>query len=261
LIREAEQFPPEDEQPLGHDLEYATDAPRLRCHRRRGRIVLAITLLALAVFLAAACPKILRDYRLLSLQSQCLDYAPAADSIVFDSRPQSMPQWSRSDPQTISGNLTGNIAFLARVPACWRAYYGQVYPPGMVTIGTAFLHRLRTPTGGQERLVAAELFHFKAHLEGIGITARVIIPGRLGRAPIERSQGGGEWLVFLPTDGTSIVFHAGQSDPQNADHFSIEYAADEKRSVVDGWLRDDDSVYFQVRGSPLAAPIRPKSPR
>jgi hypothetical protein len=261
LNQEADQLPADDEQPPGPDLHYATDAPQLRRHRRRGRIVLAVTLLALAAFLAAALPKALREYRLLSLQSQCLDYMPAADSIVFDSRPQSMPQWSRSDPQTISGNLTGNIPFVAKVPVCWRAYYGQVYPPGMVTIGTAFLHRLRTPTGGQERLVAADLFHFKAHLEGIGITARVMIPGRLGRAPVERSQGGGEWLVFLPTDGTSIEFHAGQPDRQNADHFSIEYSADEKRSVVDGWLRDDDSVYFQVRSSPQARPIRPKPPR
>jgi hypothetical protein len=255
-----DDLPPDPAAP--HDLHYAPDVPQLRRQRRRGRIVLVITFLALGAFLAAAAPKLLNEYRLLSLQTQCLDYAPAADSIVFDSRPQSMPQWSRSDPQTISGSLgtpTG-ISFVAKVPAFWRAYYGRVYPPGMVTIGTAFLHRLRTPNG-QERLVAADLFHFKAHLEGIGITARVIIPGRLGRAPMERSQGGGEWLVFLPTDGTSIVFHAGQGDPQNADHFSIDYAADEKKSVVDGWLRDDDSVYFQVRSSPRAAPIRPRSPR
>jgi hypothetical protein len=44
---------------------------------------------------------------------------------------------------------------------------------------------------------------------------------------------------------------AGQADPNDASHFTIEYEwPSGVRGTIDGWLRDDDHVDLQIRPGP-----------
>jgi len=45
---------------------------------------------------------------------------------------------------------------------------------------------------------------------------------------------------------------AGQADPHDLSHFTIQFEWHGRRSVVDGWLHDDDTVSMRVR-EPIAA--------
>jgi hypothetical protein len=41
--------------------------------------------------------------------------------------------------------------------------------------------------------------------------------------------------------------YAGQLDPEDASHFTIDYEARGRRHTIDGWLRDDETVLLEER--------------
>src|SRR5206468_739510 len=115
--------------------------------------VVLLLIAAVGVFLAAWGPRTWQQYQLLSLQRKCLDYTAPASQIVFDDRKDSLPQLRRSDPEVLPG--MAKSAHVGRVPLVWQQYYARISPPGLQSHGTAFLHRLRSPSGNQ-RLVGVE---------------------------------------------------------------------------------------------------------
>jgi hypothetical protein len=42
-------------------------------------------------------------------------------------------------------------------------------------------------------------------------------------------------------------FYAAQIDPKDPSHFTIDYALDEKRNTIDGYLKNDDTIVFVPR--------------
>jgi hypothetical protein len=53
-------------------------------------------------------------------------------------------------------------------------------------------------------------------------------------------------------NGTDLRLFAGQVDPKDPSHFTVQVHIDEKRQVIEGWLRDDGTVSLAIRGmSPL----------
>jgi hypothetical protein len=67
---------------------------------------------------------------------------------------------------------------------------------------------------------------------------------RAGPQLMRNSQGFAIWMH--PEDVVTI--HAGQADPADATHFTIPVRMNGKQSVLDGWLRDDNTVRLKPRG-------------
>ena len=49
-------------------------------------------------------------------------------------------------------------------------------------------------------------------------------------------------------------FFAGQPDPNDASHFSIDYEVEGEKGTIDGWLQDNDTVKMEVRDGPAKLP-------
>jgi hypothetical protein len=64
------------------------------------------------------------------------------------------------------------------------------------------------------------------------------------------STGGGPTSSINP-----VRLYAGQADPTDPSHFTIEYATEKvagvwDHGVVDGWLRDNDTLALKFRPGP-----------
>jgi len=55
-----------------------------------------------------------------------------------------------------------------------------------------------------------------------------------------------------PPDFGDLTFFAGQPDPADGSHFTIDYQTPAGRGKIDGWLQPDDTIKFQVTSGPLA---------
>ncbi|MDB5290604.1 MAG: hypothetical protein JWL69_1845 [Phycisphaerales bacterium] len=117
--------------------------------------------------------------------------------------------------------------------------------------GTIFLHARRNGKG-QERLVVVVLRPGGPY-SGTGdmdLEAYAITPGALRTAPSFRP-----WP--LPEESTIAVFlnariSAGHPDPLDAKHFTFHILREDRDGgkpdrIVDGWLRDDDTVELKVQ--------------
>lgn len=77
----------------------------------------------------------------------------------------------------------------------------------------------------------------------------VIAPGTLVRAPSSTLFSGN--FTSVKCDGR---FFAGQPDPNDESHFTIDYEVDGIRNTIDGWLLDDDTVKLEPRPLPTTLP-------
>jgi hypothetical protein len=48
-------------------------------------------------------------------------------------------------------------------------------------------------------------------------------------------------------------FYAGQLDPNDPSHFTIDYAIDGQRNTIDGYLKDDNSIIFSPRAGRIVS--------
>jgi hypothetical protein len=51
----------------------------------------------------------------------------------------------------------------------------------------------------------------------------------------------------------NVRFYAGQLDPNDPSHFTIDYELNGARNVIDGWLTDDDFLRIRPRGGKVTA--------
>jgi hypothetical protein len=128
------------------------------------------------------------------------------------------------------------------VPSVWTRFY-SAGGGGFQSFGTAFLHE-RTAPNGTRRLVAVDLPPM--HAMRAPLTIRLFTVGSLLRPPTElRTSSRGS----LPTYRAAVLgrVYAGQPDPNDPSHFTIEYEVDDHPRILDGWLRDDDTVVIESR--------------
>lgn len=206
-------------------LEYASILP---WHRRRGaqRWLIALSLF-LALFLCwRAAPVVWRQVLLVYWQQQCMTYsAPAGSTADF-------------------------------VPQPWNRFYAVLSPPGAQSSGTAFLHS-RTAPNGNTRLIAVDhlVIAVSKHNE-IFFVARGFHPGTLFKSPAEIPIG----FEQCRMPATKVL--AGLVDAADPSHFTIDVefidAWDRKTvTVIDGWLRNDDSILLEPRTTPASQPALP----
>ncbi len=219
-----------------HELHYA---PRPPLHQRWAwRISVLCGFIALGLVLYSWSPVLIRHYRLLYWQRQCLDAAAPPDQIINQI----------NDPST-----TKPVPFVFQQWINFSAAYGPI-SGGASLNGTIFLHRMRRPDK-VERLVAVDLYVFKMDSFQIMTPyAGVYSIGGLLSSP--------QRLTPLSSQGfSSGLFrnhiqriYAGQLDPTDESHFTYVMEIDNKKTTYDGYLKSDDSVVIEPRSEPATSP-------
>ena len=189
---------------------------------------------ALDALLAAAAavgwgPGWVRHAAVLLDQRRCMGYAAAADQVVYD---------SPRDGHGVRRSLKKRYA-----PSCWKRF---TRAPGSAVV---FLHG-RTSPSGKRRLVCIEADPQVVN-HSVGSTSilpswsfRVLTPGTLRKEPADVPGPVYKDAFFLIA---AERIYAGQPDPADPSHFTIDYERHGERKTVDAWLQDDDTLKFRHR--------------
>jgi hypothetical protein len=217
-------------------IDYAPRPHALRGPRaRRIAIILGAILLIGAMLWVG--PRALRRWQVLRWQRQCLSYVAPPDQVVHETDPAEIPTLL-APPLNYRGSLAAGQAFY--IPAA----YGNLVVSQ--SVGTAFLHERASPDGGR-RLVAVDLFSGGGGAGGAGgsisLLATVIEPAAGAIATITR--GDGQTIARRPGDKLRVF--AGQPDPNDASHFTIDYDLNGVRHTLDGWVVDDSEIKIESR--------------
>jgi hypothetical protein len=148
----------------------------------------------------------------------------------------------------------------------WTNFYAEYSPPGGRSDATLFLGQ-RTSPSGNIRLVAVDgiVDAFGRPVDGghditymIYAHGRLFAPGRGTSDPVQLVRiGFPESSAGFSYKGSATIW-AGQPDPSNRAHFTIRANVDGIERVIDGWLRDDDTLLLETRPTsppPASQPI------
>jgi hypothetical protein len=207
-------------------LEYAPTPVWHRRPRLR-RALLAASLLALVALSLKWLGPAWDHARLLFFQGQCLTYtAPPEQTVLAGAGPyQTAP--------------------------CWRNFYALFSPPGRKDLTTVFLHELRKKDGTR-RLVTLEASATWSNAQlpdsEIDLEYHVIAPANpWTRARLINNAEARPYFYHESGLGKSFNIHAGQVDPDDPTHFTIELTWKKQSVTLDGWLRDDDTILLEPR--------------
>lgn len=119
-----------------------------------------------------------------------------------------------------------------------------------------FLHERHAPNGRKRLVVIYGNFfvtlHGVAELTSPTLEPMVILPGSLLRKPVQATSPNAQ-LTRMEMLGW-ITLLESQPDPNDRSHFTIVMENTlNQRFIIDGWLRDDDTVLLEPR-PPLALP-------
>lgn len=208
-------------------LPYAPPPPILRRKSTR-RFVLRIVICALLAISALQMPALWQRTQLLRLQSQCMKYSPPPTQVVYEYGRSPDAVTSVSSPQ-------------------WNAYSSMTHTTNNGKDALLFLHARRSPSG-QRRLLAITARPVAGYpLANAACTISVVHPATAWRnADLVASN----WIsdpLWRVGDRRFIRFYAGQADPNDPTHFTLAFETDRHKGLLDGWLRDDESVLLQVR--------------
>ncbi|MCY2953882.1 MAG: hypothetical protein NTU53_18215 [Planctomycetota bacterium] len=109
-----------------------------------------------------------------------------------------------------------------------------------------FLHARRAP-GGPEELVAVG-FDGGGFIWGDpnpfwACVMKTGLPDRSSWRSFTRVKD----FSFTCDPQKRLRIFAGQPDPNDASHFTIAYEAGDTKAVIDGWLKDDDTIVLKLR--------------
>jgi hypothetical protein len=245
-------MPPDDAPIL---VEYAPPVSPVRRVARRWTLPILLALTAASAYWWA--PPLAYRLRLAYWQDKCARHTYPPGHVVFEGDPGR----ARSLIAGGSHSTGGTNAAAYYVPPEWERFYALLSPPGFRSQGTAFLHALRTPSGG-ERLVAIDI----QLVNGTDLKwrGRVFERGSVSRLPRELPTSSGGGIVWRDAPPSRERVLAGILDPADPSHFTFEVHTgpdDPEPTVFDGWLREDDGILVQARQRSTAAdPISPPPP-
>jgi hypothetical protein len=219
-------------------IDYAPAPPTLRSARaRRWAIIIGVILLLIGI--ATVTPRAVRRLQVAYWHRQCLEYIAPADQVIHETDRAEIPRLL-APPLNYRGSMATGQAFL--IPPAYQSLWMSQ------SVGTAFLHERITPQG-QRRLVAVDLFSGGTQPGGgMTLNATVIDPSVTPRGPnatVTITRGDGATIALQPGDKLRVF--AGQPDPNDASHFTIDYLINDARHTVDGWLKDDGLVIIEAR--------------
>ena len=204
-------------------LEYALEPSWRKGKRARRAIITGILLLGVVASVKWVGPAWTHG-RLLYYQHQCLTHSEVPSRIVYDD----------DERRT-----------LAVVARDWEQFYSVFSPPGGRFNATVFLGELQRKNG-TARLVSIDARAIpELDLLVHQFDIHVIEPAGLWKPAKLCSNT--TWRVPDPAGFSIDRIHAGLRDPSRADHFTITLERSGGELIVDGWLRDDDSVLLEAR--------------
>lgn len=226
--------------------QLAYEAKRTSLRRRR-----MLTLVGVIVLLCALTPLVVRygkmgieRARVVSLYRQCAAYTAPATLAVWEEDPQRAKQLR--DHETV-GAHSGDAAYF--VPPPWRQLNAAIGQQ-IQTWGTLFLHERSTPssggTAGRRLLVGVDIAGWsRGGPVVLFARIRTIAPAVPMRLPVQENVDHPS-VHLAPREGTLRLF-AGQPDPADPSHFTIDYAIGDQKGVIDGWLKADGTVLLEKR--------------
>jgi hypothetical protein len=190
--------------------------------------------------------------KLLWWQGRALGHAAPADQVVFDNDANQVPALLKSGFE--DAQWTAPPSAFRPNPA-WENFNRLYSPPGRRGAPVLFVHERRN-SHGESRLVVVERGwpqRTMGDASGRGalfaISCLVVRPGTAFAAPLELCDSA-EYIDTKARPRTlALRWYAGQCDPSDGSHFTIDFRLDGNPGVLDGWLRDDDTVRLQVRAS------------
>jgi len=215
-------------------------APPTRWHERSliRRLFLATSLGIAGLFAIYLSRGMLERVRVEAIYRRC----------ASDSRPASTTVFSAS--------IIRGAARLNEVPAAWTEL-NLANSVSVASAGTVFLHEMRK-ADGTRRLVGVDIIGYGQSPSGDSLSFlpqyRVYTPASAWLAPRQIAAASGR-APLLPTNGgDALQLFAGQFDPQDPSHFTVNYAIDGKPGIIDGWLKDDDTIVLEPRPIPATLP-------
>jgi hypothetical protein len=209
-------------------------------------IVVWIALGTVLILLAWGMPKVVKQYQAISCRQQCLDYQAPPDQVVFEEDPAVLPTLANVPlyEQGVGGRL--HI-----IPQLWKRE-----DPSAPSQGTIFLHA-RTSPSGHVRLVALDVnvqpgmwIASTGDVEDKSLLETVIVPGQgFSHDTIKQNSKNIMWIC--PSHTVPMRFFAGQPDPTDASHFTVDYQRSNSRATLDGYLNDDDSITLKIHQGSL----------
>lgn len=222
-------------------LQYAPRLPRKWWWANRALAALAI--LAAIGCAVALVPHAVHRSRVLQLQRQCLSYAAPPQRVVLETAPAQYEALKATDEAFRHAGIRGQLVYAAPP---WQDFYRLLSSSARWPAATLYLGQLTNPAG-KSRLVCVEFLpaapssdNIDAHVFDLGTMLR---KPRLLVTPVH---------VAAPdlTSERLVRVWAAQADPHNASHFTLEYETSTGKYMIDGWLRDDDSILLEQRTTP-----------
>ena len=217
-------------------------------------------------------------------QQQCMNFNAPADLVVYGPLPDGaaavVPSYMDGASPDVAALLqplsrggfgaappTNPPGVISRVPICWVRFLDatrNVPSAGSgKAAGVVFCHDRVSPAG-HRRLVTVEYPAIQMFspdggaiwLDREGFSAQVYGPAGWNGCRQLQAAPATAWLAEYPYRlPTPSRFYAGQPDPADASHFSMEYEwSDGVHGFVDGWLNDDDTIMLKIRPGQGAAP-------
>ncbi len=237
-------------------------APAPAWHRRRR--IRRIFLLLLTVGLALAAAKWVwparRQIAMLYAQWQCLRYTAPPDQVVYEEDPQAahklatLPGYVFNPVPSPSMGVPGP-PYTSFAPKCWENFAAASGLGGGPRV--VFLHELRSKTGIRRLVQVERGIPSLPFPQPLGLWCTLIEPAGLRSSP---RQAGFDVVIYsgpgtaaLPT--SPLRLYAGQPDPADAAHFTINYAINNIPGILDGRMNDDGTrIEIIVRTGPALEP-------
>jgi hypothetical protein len=208
--------------------------------------MLAFVLAALAVVRFG--PAVSRNLELVRLQRAAVAYVAPAGAVMCTAR--------HEPPSSRGGKSDDAYGVRDSSPWPWVEFASRA----RVSTAVAFLGELRRKDGRRRiAVVTGDVYHRPGWMdngapldpghEQIRLGAYVLRPGTLTGPPAALNATDPALLALVPL-GPQVRLYAGRPDPADPSHFTIEYQYGEARGVIDGWLRQDDSIELTVRDGP-----------
>jgi hypothetical protein len=193
-------------------------------------------------------------------QKQCAKFSLPPEEIMLESDAVDAAKLAATRPREFSTFLHVHMpggGVERSIPAAERLL-------GVVGAGSCaskwrivFVHeRIAAVSGSKPRVLIVEIDDC-SFIDTLGLRVRVLSMGTLFRLPKDVSPGTSAslGLHFENQPEPKLRVYAGQADPADASHFTIDYEQWDQRDTFDCWLQADDTVRIKPRQRPVPPPV------
>ena len=179
-------------------------------------------------------------------ERECMNFDPPAGSVAFEAMPPGLakpvtgrPFVDGDDPEVVALGVVPVRQSVERYPICYIRYLQAT--GSRLWTAVVFCHRLVSPAG-HGRLVIVQ--YPLDEENGVGdaldefMSSRVLDRGSGGKMPVlrrlENRRRFIDWMGIDPLPMPTRMY-AGQTDPQDASHFTIEFSVAGRRPRHPRW--------------------------